>query len=79
VIQEVDVIVLAIPPKEHESMLNQMKRFVSNQFIVTVAAGIGPSFLEERLSTNVAVGWIYLFVEALIDITEKFGVSKEIL
>jgi pyrroline-5-carboxylate reductase len=57
-IEEVKVIVLAMPPEEHESILKQVKQFVTNQFIVTIAAGIGPSFLEERLPSNVAVGWI---------------------
>ncbi|MGM0875298.1 MAG: pyrroline-5-carboxylate reductase [Bacillota bacterium] len=139
VIEEVDVIVLAMPPEEHESILEQLKQYVTNQFIVTIAAGIDPSYLEERLPSNVAVGWImpntaaevghsislytygkfvtetnkkqmvrivdsighsqlcteqdihdltavtgsapafiYLFVESLIDITEKLGVTKEI-
>ncbi|OAS85291.1 MULTISPECIES: pyrroline-5-carboxylate reductase [Metabacillus] len=137
-IQDVDVIVLAMPPEQHETILEQLKNYVDNQFIVTIAAGIGPSFLEARLPSNSAVGWImpntaaevghsislytygkavterhktqmsllvnsvgkaqlcteqdihnltavtgsapaflYLFVESLIDMTEKLGVTKE--
>jgi pyrroline-5-carboxylate reductase len=139
VIKEVSVVVLAIPPQEHEKILNKLKDVVTDQFIVTIAAGIGPSFLEARLPENQAVGWImpntaaelghsislytygkyvtetnknqmvelvdsigtsqlctekeihdltavtgsapaflYLFVEGLIEITEKYGVSKEV-
>lgn len=137
-VKDVDVIVLAMPPEQHEAILEQLKDYVKNQFIVTIAAGIGPSFLEARLPSNSAVGWImpniaaevghsislytygkavterhksqmsllvnsigkaqlcteqdihnltavtgsapaflYLFVESLIDMTEKLGVTKE--
>ncbi len=139
VIEKVDIIVLAIPPSAHDEVLKKIKPFISRQFIVTLAAGISPSHLENKLPNGTAVGWImpntaamvghsislytygrfvtetnhkqmkllvhsigtshycteneihdltavtgsapaffYLFVETLIEQTEKYGVPKEI-
>lgn len=138
IISKVDIIVLAIPPQEHEIIVKKLNQVMTNQFIITIAAGIGPSVLEEWLPAK-AVGWImpntaaeighsislytfgkfvteshknqmlqlvdsigpsqfctekeiheltavtgsapafmYLFVESLIEMTGKFGVSKQI-
>lgn len=55
---DVDVIVLAMPPEAHEQLLTELSPLVSNQFIVTVAAGIGPSYLESKLPKGTAVAWI---------------------
>lgn len=138
VIGNVDIIVLAMPPSEHEEVLKKLKDFITSQFVVTVAAGICPSYMERLLPQGSAVGWImpntaamighsislytygtsvsernhsqmellvnsigtsqycseeeihdltavtgsapaflYLFVETLIERTEKYGVSKE--
>lgn len=57
-LQEVEIVVLAIPPQAHESVLDQLKDVVTNQFIITIAAGIDPTFLEARLPADTAVGWI---------------------
>jgi len=137
-VEKVNMIVLAMPPSEHEVVLRKLKPFITSQFVVTVAAGISPSYMETFLPKGTAVGWImpntaamvghsislytygtsvserhhsqmellvnsigtsqyctedeihdltavtgsapaflYLFVESLIEQTEKFGVSKE--
>lgn len=57
-INQVDIIVLAMPPNEHEVVLENIFSFISNQFIVTIAAGMGPESLEKRLPYGTAVGWI---------------------
>ncbi|APH04757.1 pyrroline-5-carboxylate reductase [Bacillus weihaiensis] len=57
-IDSVQVIVLAMPPSEHDSILNELQPLITNQFVVTIAAGIGPTYLEERLPKGTAVGWI---------------------
>jgi pyrroline-5-carboxylate reductase len=58
IIKTVDVIVLAMPPAEHKDILKRINPYITNQFIVTVAAGIGPAYLEDNLPTNTPVGWI---------------------
>ncbi|MGB8001976.1 MAG: pyrroline-5-carboxylate reductase [Anaerobacillus sp.] len=49
VIPNHDVIILAMPPAAHPAVLSELADKVNNQFIITVAAGIGPSVLEEAL------------------------------
>ncbi|PED06625.1 pyrroline-5-carboxylate reductase [Bacillus pseudomycoides] len=57
-IKNVDTIVLAMPPAAHEQLLAELSPFLTHQFIVTVAAGIGPSYLEEKLPQGTPVAWI---------------------
>lgn len=49
-VTSVDTIVLAMPPSAHEELLAELSPLLSNQLVVTVAAGIGPSYLEEKTS-----------------------------
>ncbi|WP_100371786.1 pyrroline-5-carboxylate reductase [Bacillus sp. FJAT-45037] len=58
VIEEVDTVILACPPSTHEDVLREMTRFVKTQFIVTVAAGVDPDFLEAHLPQGSAVAWL---------------------
>ncbi|MED1559834.1 pyrroline-5-carboxylate reductase [Bacillus paramycoides] len=57
-IKSVDTIVLAMPPAAHEQLLKELFPLLTDQFVVTVAAGIGPSYLEERLPQGTPVAWI---------------------
>ncbi|KEK21938.1 pyrroline-5-carboxylate reductase [Bacillus gaemokensis] len=57
-ITSVDTIVLAMPPTAHEQLLAELSPLLSHQFVVTVAAGIGPSYLEEKLPQGTPVAWI---------------------
>ncbi|WP_226666622.1 pyrroline-5-carboxylate reductase [Metabacillus litoralis] len=57
-ITQVDIIVLAMPPKDHEEVLKNIYPYITNQLIITIAAGIGPEHLEKRLPKETAVGWI---------------------
>lgn len=57
-IKSVDTIVLAMPPVAHEQLLADLSPLLTDQFVVTVAAGIGPSYLEERLPQGTPVAWI---------------------
>lgn len=57
-ITAVDTIVLAIPPATHEQLLAELSPLLTHQFVVTVAAGIGPSYLEEKLPQGTPVAWI---------------------
>ena len=50
--------VLAMPPSAHEELLAELSPLISNQLVVTVAAGIGPSYLEARLPKGTPVAWI---------------------
>ncbi|WP_186580715.1 pyrroline-5-carboxylate reductase [Aquibacillus kalidii] len=58
VINEVNVVILAIPPETHKELLKEMKDYVNSQLVVTVAAGIGPSTLEKTLPENTPVAWV---------------------
>ncbi|TYR80935.1 pyrroline-5-carboxylate reductase [Priestia megaterium] len=53
-----DVVVLAMPPEAHEEILSELSSYLTDQFIVTIAAGIGPAYLEQRLPDNTPVAWI---------------------
>lgn len=57
-INQVDIIILAMPPNEHEVVLENISQFITTQFIVTIAAGMGPEILEKRLPKGTAIGWI---------------------
>ncbi|UCZ52353.1 pyrroline-5-carboxylate reductase [Bacillus shivajii] len=53
-----DVILLASPPHTHEDLLHKLNERMSNQLVVTVAAGIDPSYMEKRLPKGAPVCWI---------------------
>ncbi len=58
-IGQADVILLACPPDAHASVLETMSPLVSKeQFVITVAAGIGPSTLEATLPKGIPVAWL---------------------
>lgn len=57
-IEKADMVVLAMPPEAHMDLLHEMKPFIHNHFIVTIAAGIGPSFLEEHLPESTPAAWV---------------------
>ncbi|MFA9559094.1 pyrroline-5-carboxylate reductase [Evansella sp. AB-rgal1] len=57
-IEHHEVILLASPPQTHEEQLNILKNKISNQLIITVAAGIDPTYMEKRLPTGTPVCWI---------------------
>ncbi|HWO98902.1 MAG TPA: pyrroline-5-carboxylate reductase [Bacillus sp. (in: firmicutes)] len=61
-----DVIVLAAPPAAHQELLAELSGFLTGQFVVTIAAGIGPSFLEESLPLHTPVAWIMPNTAAMI-------------
>ncbi|WP_416151558.1 pyrroline-5-carboxylate reductase [Salipaludibacillus sp. HK11] len=53
-----EVILLASPPNTQDQLLRQLSERVTNQFIITVAAGIDPTYMEERLPVGIPVAWI---------------------
>ncbi|MDC3417092.1 pyrroline-5-carboxylate reductase [Aquibacillus salsiterrae] len=58
VIEDSDVVVLAIPPDAHPAILGEISPLIKGQLVITVAAGIRPSWLEERLPDKTAVAWV---------------------
>ncbi|WP_227937999.1 pyrroline-5-carboxylate reductase [Alkalihalobacillus deserti] len=59
VFPEADVIVLACPPHVHDKILERMNIMIQpQQFVITVAAGIGPTKLEASLPKETAVAWL---------------------
>ncbi|MDT8860951.1 pyrroline-5-carboxylate reductase [Alkalihalobacillus sp. MEB130] len=58
-VKEVDVILLACPPSEHPSVLEELSPLLhEGQFVMTVAAGIGPSTLEAALPDGTPTAWL---------------------
>jgi pyrroline-5-carboxylate reductase len=57
-IEEMDVIVLAAPPDAHDVLLKDLTDYVRNQLIITVAAGIDPTYMEARLPHGTPVCWM---------------------
>ncbi|MDL4841126.1 pyrroline-5-carboxylate reductase [Aquibacillus rhizosphaerae] len=57
-IETTDVIVLALPPEAHGSLLNELANFIDKHLIVTVAAGIDPAYLEKSLPEGTPVAWM---------------------
>ncbi|MBI0579194.1 pyrroline-5-carboxylate reductase [Neobacillus cucumis] len=53
-----DIIILAMPPESHDSILADLVDLVHGQLIITVAAGIGPTYLESKLPKGTAVAWV---------------------
>lgn len=53
-----DVILLASPPHTQEDILRKLASKVHGQLIITVAAGIDTSFMEERLPIGTPVCWM---------------------
>ncbi|MFD1639069.1 pyrroline-5-carboxylate reductase [Evansella tamaricis] len=53
-----DVLLIASPPETHETMASIIKDKISGQLVITVAAGIDPSYLEKRLVPGTPVCWI---------------------
>lgn len=53
-----DIIVLAMPPEAHESILKELSGLINGQLVMTVAAGIKPSFLEGKLPHKTPVVWV---------------------
>jgi len=47
--KEADVVVIAVKPKDVKSLLDEVKDFVKNKLIVSIAAGIKLSYLEKEI------------------------------
>ncbi|MCA1030274.1 pyrroline-5-carboxylate reductase [Bacillus timonensis] len=58
IVSKVDVILIAAPPNVHEELLKQLSTLISDQLIVTIAAGIDPTYLQARLPKGTPVCWM---------------------
>ncbi|MCF6137400.1 pyrroline-5-carboxylate reductase [Pseudalkalibacillus berkeleyi] len=65
-VSEVDVILLAAPPKAHDSILKELATAISDQLVMTVAAGIDTTYMEERLPQGTPVCWLMPNTAALV-------------
>lgn len=48
-INKVDVVILAIKPQDFETLLNEIKGYIKEQLIISIAAGIATSYIEKHL------------------------------
>ena len=68
-VTSVDTIVLAMPPSAHEELLAELSPLLSNQLVVTVAAGIGPSYLEDFLKERLLLGLCQIQLLKLVSLS----------
>ncbi|ADU31553.1 pyrroline-5-carboxylate reductase [Evansella cellulosilytica] len=57
-VEDNSCIILATPPKSQEEQLKILSGIVNGQLIITVAAGIDPTYMEKRLPNGTSVCWI---------------------
>lgn len=57
-IDKMDIIFLAMPPESHDEILAKLSETISRQLVITVAAGISPTYLESRLPKGTPVAWV---------------------
>lgn len=57
-LRKMDIIILAMPPESHDDILAKLSATISGQFVITVAAGIDPTYLESKLPNGTPVAWV---------------------
>lgn len=53
-----NVIILAMPPNVHEPILEDLSQVLEGQLVITVAAGISPTYLEAKLPAKTPVALV---------------------
>ncbi len=53
-----DIILLAMPPETHPGLLKDLAGLLDKQLVITVAAGISPSYMEGVLPVGTPVAWV---------------------
>ncbi|QDP39066.1 pyrroline-5-carboxylate reductase [Radiobacillus deserti] len=53
-----DILFLAVPPSQQQSLLHEMSPYLTNQLVFSVAAGVGVRELEAPLPEGAAVAWV---------------------
>lgn len=48
-LSEVDAVILAVKPQDFDSVLNGIKDYVKNKFVISIAAGISTGYIENKL------------------------------
>ncbi|WP_408006292.1 pyrroline-5-carboxylate reductase [Pseudalkalibacillus sp. A8] len=61
-----DVILLAAPPNAHDSLFAELSKYLENQLVITIAAGIDPAAMEANLPEGTPVCWMMPNTAALI-------------
>lgn len=57
-VPKTDMIILAMPPEVHDPVLAELAGILDGQLVLTVAAGINPTYLESKLPKGTPVAWI---------------------
>ncbi len=57
-LRKIDIIILAMPPASHNDILAKLSGIISEQVVITVAAGIDPTYLESKLPNGTPVAWV---------------------
>ena len=57
-LRKMDIIILAMPPESHDDILAKLSGTINGQFVITVAAGIDPTYLESKLPNGTPVAWV---------------------
>ncbi len=65
-IPQSDVILLAAPPNAHEKLFHELSSRLDDQLILTVAAGIDPTYMDSQLPDGTPVCWLMPNTAALV-------------
>ncbi|MBD1371947.1 pyrroline-5-carboxylate reductase [Hazenella sp. IB182357] len=57
-IAKADIIILAFPPELHKEVLTEMRPYIQNQCVITIAGGYTLSALEKLLPPKTAAAWL---------------------
>ncbi|OIK13701.1 pyrroline-5-carboxylate reductase [Bacillus sp. MUM 116] len=57
-VSKMNIIILAMPPESHDAILSEIADRIDGQLVITVAAGIGPTYLESKLPKGTPVAWV---------------------
>lgn len=48
-VSNVDTVIVAVKPQDFENLLNEIKDFIKNKLIISIAAGITTKYIEKRM------------------------------
>lgn len=54
-VKQSEIIILAVKPQDFDSLLNEIKTFVQNKLIITIAAGITTKYIKSRLGEKTRI------------------------
>lgn len=54
-VKQSEVIILAVKPQDFDSLLSEIKNYISGQLIITIAAGVTTQYIRDRLGVDISL------------------------